>query len=181
MAIAGMASAPKSVQAKATKNYVAQYKKVMDDVVAACGGDDDRANQMIDELNEEYKKASRELEKLGARYEGDTNSFGYRRDKDKLMMELRHEMDSIIEKYVPHARDHTHDLFVGASLAVAAVTLPFAVPTLTVFSLATGLIAAGGTYLAGYNVVKNWPALATKANVREMIAQTGGKVRIGKR
>ena len=127
MAITGMKSAPMS--AKATKNYVAQYKKVMDDVVAACGGDDDKANEMIDELNEEYKKASRELERLGARYEGDTNSFGYRRDKDKLMMELRHEMDSIIEKYVPHARDHTHDLFVGASLAVAAVTLPFAIPT----------------------------------------------------
>ena len=54
MAITGMKSSPKSAQA--TKNYVAQYKKVMDDVVAACGGDDDKANQMIDELNEEYKK-----------------------------------------------------------------------------------------------------------------------------
>ncbi|MBS3069648.1 hypothetical protein J4441_04760 [Candidatus Micrarchaeota archaeon] len=179
--MAEMKSVPKGVQAKASKNYVAQYKRVIKDVVAACGGDDGKANRMIEELNEEYKKGAKELEKLESRYEGDTNSFGYKRDRERLMVGLRHEMNAIIERYVPHAGDKTHDLFVGASLAIAAVTLPFAVPTITIFSIATGLIAAGGTYLAGYNVVKSWPALATKANVRDMIAQTGGKIRIGKR
>lgn len=179
--MAEMKSVPKGAMAKASKNYVAQYKKVIDDVVAACGGDDDRANRMIEELNAQYKKASEELEKLAANYEGDTNAFGYRRDKDRLMLQVRHDMNAIIEKYVPHAGDKTHDLFVGASLAIAAVTLPYAVPTMTVFSIATTLIAAGGTYLAGMNVVKSWPALATKANVRDMIAQTGGKIKIGKR
>jgi hypothetical protein len=142
-------------------DYIGMYEKAISDLVHECGSRQ-RANELLDALQKHYESTDRKLKALQKQYWKDPEKHA--EEKAKLLAIARHETAEIIEKHVPHTADHTKELIVGASLAVAALLIPvtYAVSTLAV---ATTLVSIGSSYYIGFKMLKNWKAIAGKERV----------------
>ncbi len=156
-----MKTAPSQVHAP---DYIGMYEKAISDLVHECGSRE-MANELLDALQKHYEATDKRLKALQKQYWKDPEKHA--EEKAKLLAIARQDTAEIIEAHVPHTADHTKELIVGASLAVAALLIPvtYAVSTLAV---ATTLVSIGSSYYIGFKMLKNWKAIAGKERVSRL-------------
>lgn len=137
-----MPAALKTQKEPAYVDYIGDYEKVMQDVVAACGGRQ-QANQMLAELREEYEKTNQDLKRI--RRECGKNAERFAGEKVRLLTTAQDEVGRIIGKYAPGSADRVRELVFGTSLAMSAMMVPvtYAVSAL---SVATNIVSVGSNY-----------------------------------